>query len=212
MVRRPDQGSPKTSPRAQPSPVVVPRQDSSGTLKTTILLGKTPAIVHSGPFYLMKEAPGEFDPSFLPLFLSDMFYRLISTFQANHNHSFISVIWCINFTIFFLNSSQRNYRRYKFNRRIQSTAFLQQILRSKSERFFEFFPTESPRKYRCTSKSWRIISEETNWKSTDYFDRNYALTKAAVGFGVSITRRTGKFSFVCFGSIWNTKFDFFILF
>lgn len=33
------------------------RQDSSGTLKTTISLGRTPAIVHSGPFYLMKDAP-----------------------------------------------------------------------------------------------------------------------------------------------------------
>ncbi|KAG9510158.1 Mediator of RNA polymerase II transcription subunit 19, partial [Fragariocoptes setiger] len=34
-----------------------PRQDSSGTLKTTISLGRTPAIVHSGPFYLMKDLP-----------------------------------------------------------------------------------------------------------------------------------------------------------
>lgn len=33
------------------------RQDTTGTLKTTISLGKTPAIVHSGPFYLMKEPP-----------------------------------------------------------------------------------------------------------------------------------------------------------
>lgn len=33
------------------------RQDSSGTLKTTISLGRTPAIVHSGPFYLMREPP-----------------------------------------------------------------------------------------------------------------------------------------------------------
>lgn len=33
------------------------RQDSSGMLKTTISLGRTPAIVHSGPFYLMKEPP-----------------------------------------------------------------------------------------------------------------------------------------------------------
>ncbi|KAL1390283.1 hypothetical protein pipiens_012454 [Culex pipiens pipiens] len=40
------------------SPVVA-RQDSSGTLKTTIQLGKNPSIVHSGPFYLMKEPPGE---------------------------------------------------------------------------------------------------------------------------------------------------------
>jgi mediator of RNA polymerase II transcription subunit 19 len=31
--------------------------DSSGTLKTTISLGKNPSIVHSGPFYLMKEPP-----------------------------------------------------------------------------------------------------------------------------------------------------------
>lgn len=60
LVRRPsDQCSPKTSPRGNRSPVV-PRQDSSGTLKTTISLGKTPVIVHSGPFYLMKELPRKF--------------------------------------------------------------------------------------------------------------------------------------------------------
>ena len=35
------------------------RQDSSGTLKTTIQLGKNPSIVHSGPFYLMKEPPSK---------------------------------------------------------------------------------------------------------------------------------------------------------
>ncbi|CAG2123350.1 unnamed protein product, partial [Medioppia subpectinata] len=45
-------------PRGNRSPVV-PRQDSTGTLKTTISLGKTPVIVHSGPFYLMKEPPAE---------------------------------------------------------------------------------------------------------------------------------------------------------
>ena len=38
---------------------VVSRQDSSGTLKTTISLGKNPSIVHSGPFYLMKEPPAK---------------------------------------------------------------------------------------------------------------------------------------------------------
>ena len=60
IVRRPtEQCSPKTSPRGNRSPVV-PRQDSTGTLKTTISLGKTPAIVHSGPFYLMKELPCKF--------------------------------------------------------------------------------------------------------------------------------------------------------
>ncbi|KAJ6648945.1 Mediator of RNA polymerase II transcription subunit 19 [Pseudolycoriella hygida] len=48
--------SPKSSPRGARSPVVS-RQDSSGTLKTTISLGKNPSIVHSGPFYLMKEPP-----------------------------------------------------------------------------------------------------------------------------------------------------------
>ncbi|XP_054722575.1 mediator of RNA polymerase II transcription subunit 19-like [Uloborus diversus] len=53
---QPEQYSPKSSPRGSRSPVV-PRQDSTGTLKTTISLGKTPAIVHSGPFYLMKEPP-----------------------------------------------------------------------------------------------------------------------------------------------------------
>ncbi|XKL59194.1 hypothetical protein PGB90_000210 [Kerria lacca] len=53
-----DQYSPKSSPRGSRSPIV-PRQDSTGTLKTTISLGKNPSIVHSGPFYLMKEPPGE---------------------------------------------------------------------------------------------------------------------------------------------------------
>ena len=52
-----EQYSPKSSPRGARSPVVS-RQDSTGTLKTTISLGKNPSIVHSGPFYLMKEPPG----------------------------------------------------------------------------------------------------------------------------------------------------------
>lgn len=49
--------SPKSSPRGGRSPVVS-RQDSSGTLKTTISLGKNPSIVQSGLFYLVKEPPG----------------------------------------------------------------------------------------------------------------------------------------------------------
>ncbi|XP_065093500.1 mediator of RNA polymerase II transcription subunit 19 isoform X1 [Ochlerotatus camptorhynchus] len=64
QFRKVEQYSPKSSPRAGGaggrSPVVA-RQDSSGTLKTTIQLGKNPSIVHSGPFYLMKEPPGECD-------------------------------------------------------------------------------------------------------------------------------------------------------
>lgn len=52
----PSSYSPKSSPRGARSPVVS-RQDSTGTLKTTISLGKNPSIVHSGPFYLMKEPP-----------------------------------------------------------------------------------------------------------------------------------------------------------
>ncbi|CAG9831121.1 unnamed protein product [Diabrotica balteata] len=58
QFRKVEQYSPKSSPRGARSPVVS-RQDSSGTLKTTILLGKNPSIVPSGPFYLMKEPPGE---------------------------------------------------------------------------------------------------------------------------------------------------------
>ncbi|CAG0902377.1 unnamed protein product [Cyprideis torosa] len=46
--------SPKASPRGSRSPQV-PRQDSTGTLRTTISLGKNPSIVQ--PFYLMKELP-----------------------------------------------------------------------------------------------------------------------------------------------------------
>ncbi|XP_044734583.1 mediator of RNA polymerase II transcription subunit 19 [Chrysoperla carnea] len=56
QFRKVEQYSPKSSPRGARSPVVS-RQDSSGTLKTTISLGKNPSIVHSGPFYLMKEPP-----------------------------------------------------------------------------------------------------------------------------------------------------------
>ena len=41
--------SPKSSPRRS--------ADSSGMLKTKISLGKNPTIVHSGPFYLVKEPP-----------------------------------------------------------------------------------------------------------------------------------------------------------
>ena len=47
--------SPKASPRGNRSPLVNNRQDTTGTLKTTICLGKTPTIVHRGPFYLMKD-------------------------------------------------------------------------------------------------------------------------------------------------------------
>uniref|UniRef100_A0A1B0GNS1 Mediator of RNA polymerase II transcription subunit 19 n=1 Tax=Phlebotomus papatasi TaxID=29031 RepID=A0A1B0GNS1_PHLPP len=53
--RKVENYSPKSSPRGGRS------QDSSGTLKTTISLGKNPSIVHSGPFYLMKEPPSECD-------------------------------------------------------------------------------------------------------------------------------------------------------
>ncbi|EDW76985.1 uncharacterized protein Dwil_GK21178 [Drosophila willistoni] len=52
--------SPKSSPHGGRSPVVA-RQDSSGTLKTTISLGKTPTIIHTGPFYSMKEPPAKAD-------------------------------------------------------------------------------------------------------------------------------------------------------
>lgn len=57
-LRRFEPNSPRSSPRGNRSPVV-PRQDSTGTLKTTISLGKTPTIVHTGPFYLHKELPGK---------------------------------------------------------------------------------------------------------------------------------------------------------
>ena len=50
------QVSPKSSPHG--SSPAYPRQDSSGTLKTTITLGKNPSVLHRGPFYLMKEPPG----------------------------------------------------------------------------------------------------------------------------------------------------------
>ena len=55
-IRRPEQVSPKSSPRGSRSPAY-PRPDSSGTLKTTISLGKVPSVIHTGPFYLMKDVP-----------------------------------------------------------------------------------------------------------------------------------------------------------
>ncbi|XP_061188511.1 mediator of RNA polymerase II transcription subunit 19-like isoform X1 [Saccostrea echinata] len=53
-IRRPEQVSPKSSPRGSRSPAY-PRADSSGTLKTTISLGRVPSVIHSGPFYLVKD-------------------------------------------------------------------------------------------------------------------------------------------------------------
>lgn len=54
--------SPKSSPRGSRSPMATPnlsRNDSTGTLKMTISAGKHPAVVHSGPFYLMKDPATE---------------------------------------------------------------------------------------------------------------------------------------------------------
>lgn len=61
--RRPGEYSPRrpgenSSPRAGGRSPVVSRPDTTGTLKTTISLRSTPAIVHSshsGPFYLLKD-------------------------------------------------------------------------------------------------------------------------------------------------------------
>ena len=53
-IRRPEQVSPKSSPRGSRSPAY-PRGDSTGTLKTTISLGRIPSVIHSGPFYLVKD-------------------------------------------------------------------------------------------------------------------------------------------------------------
>ncbi|KAJ8312919.1 hypothetical protein KUTeg_010292 [Tegillarca granosa] len=56
-IRRPDTISPKSSPRGSRSPAY-PRGDSSGTLKTTISLGRVPSVINSGPFYLPAEIAG----------------------------------------------------------------------------------------------------------------------------------------------------------
>lgn len=68
MLGNPDYGSrdatpPKMSPRGIPdrgsrSPAVARNEPSStGTLKLNISLGKNPSVIHSGPFYLLKEPP-----------------------------------------------------------------------------------------------------------------------------------------------------------
>ena len=64
LIRRPEpmQSSPRSSPRDRGSrSPAYPRQDSSGTLKTTISLvpGKTPSVIHTGSFYLVKDIPGK---------------------------------------------------------------------------------------------------------------------------------------------------------
>ncbi|KAK3754536.1 hypothetical protein RRG08_016725 [Elysia crispata] len=66
LIRRPEpmQSSPRSSPRDRGSrSPAYPRQDSSGTLKTTISLvpGKTPSVIHTGSFYLVKDIPDEAD-------------------------------------------------------------------------------------------------------------------------------------------------------
>ena len=53
------QSSPKSSPRGSRSPAAYMRHDSTGTLKATITLGKNPAVINTGPFYLLKELPGK---------------------------------------------------------------------------------------------------------------------------------------------------------
>jgi len=59
QIRRPEHISPKSSPRGSIGSIspAYPRPDSSGTLKTTISLGKVPSVIHTGPFYLMKDMP-----------------------------------------------------------------------------------------------------------------------------------------------------------
>ncbi|CAL1537336.1 unnamed protein product [Lymnaea stagnalis] len=64
LIRRPEpmQSSPRSSPRDRGSrSPAYPRQDSSGTLKTTISLvpGKNPSVIHKGSFYLNKDIPDE---------------------------------------------------------------------------------------------------------------------------------------------------------
>lgn len=77
QFRKVETYSPKSSPRGGRSPIVS-RQDSSGTLKTTISLGKNPSIVHSGPFYLMKEPPGRcFSSFFVITHLRSCIFRLL---------------------------------------------------------------------------------------------------------------------------------------
>ncbi|XP_064612919.1 mediator of RNA polymerase II transcription subunit 19-like [Liolophura sinensis] len=57
VIRRPDQTSPKSSPRGGSRSPAYPRTDTTGTLRTTISLGKVPSVIPRGPFYLMKDPP-----------------------------------------------------------------------------------------------------------------------------------------------------------
>lgn len=89
QFRKMETYSPKSSPRGGRSPIVS-RQDSSGTLKTTISLGKNPSIVHSGPFYLMKEPPGNF-ASDINLFWKNHLLNCNDLFGSKSNDLFNSI-------------------------------------------------------------------------------------------------------------------------
>lgn len=109
-----EQYSPKSSPRGARSPVVS-RQDSTGTLKTTISLGKNPSIVHSGPFYLMKEPPGKPSLSFSFFVLSrsacKRFHPTCMNFQGKVNSRGLQIWWhIITSSIPTANSVVRNWR------------------------------------------------------------------------------------------------------
>ena len=87
-LRRPEQISPKSSPRdrGSRSPAYVPRQDSTGTLKTTISLGKVPSVIHTGPFYLLKDVPGMIFDFVIIIIIMLVILHLHNTVRLGNEH------------------------------------------------------------------------------------------------------------------------------
>ena len=78
------QSSPKSSPRGARSPAHT-RQDSTGTLKTTITLGKKPSVFQGGTFYLMTDPPGYIFTFYIQKKLS---YKTFNSFEIEFIHFF----------------------------------------------------------------------------------------------------------------------------
>lgn len=143
-LRRFEPNSPRSSPRGNRSPVV-PRQDSTGTLKTTISLGKTPTIVHTGPFYLHKELPGmcescsKHSPS---VFHYSYFFR-----------------WC------------RSHWSNKLDGTLQPWTFIQQVQWEKVQRHLIFLPAQLAGTHWRVRDQRQLFTEGDHWETSHWRQR-----------------------------------------
>lgn len=141
-LRRNGEQSPKSSPRAARSPLVQGsnRQDTTGTLKTTIILGgKQPSILNSGPFYLLKEPAGN-------LTVCTMSRRVFDHFGVSFKQSLIYHSFSSTHLLF---SRKWTDRSRQPDSVLQPRAFVQQDLSGQThERSTEYFLAGSTRCWR----------------------------------------------------------------